>query len=98
MDIRTLKQRLDAAGLDSLRLQQPNPNTISNLIAFKTAVEQLADLPPLAPLVERIRRHTLYNQNTDAVSTDPQTIAQLTNLAEELRAVAIGIRDFLATS
>lgn len=98
MDIGVLKHRLDTADLDSLRVKQSNPQTISNLFAFKKSVEQLADIPGLAAFVQNIHNNPLYNQNVDAVSTAPQVIAQLTRSADELRSAAIGIREFLATS
>src|SRR5438270_13518475 len=95
MDLRTLKQRLNSVNIDGARLQQPNPQSVSNFLAFKTAVDQLADIPALTPLIQQIRAHPLYSQTTDMFSTDPQTIAQIIGLYNALRSAVTTISSFI---
>jgi hypothetical protein len=96
MDLRSLKERLDAAPLEASRLVQEGA-VLRNIAKFKQLVEFVGDLPPIEPLAYRIRTSTLYQIGADAFSLDASSASQLKALADELYLTVTGLQQALAS-
>jgi hypothetical protein len=91
MDLRSLKERIDALPLKTMRLGRDG-GVLKNIPAFKQLVESLADLPPFSELAENIRGSPLYPVGAEAFSFPEDQAKALHLTAEEFYLMALGLQ------
>ena len=96
MDLRIIKQRLDEAPLDSSRLRIEG-NTLKNIPAFRSLVETLADVPPLKPLADVLRKSGIYQIGAEAAGFAGDQAREIAGLADEFYLTARGLKKALET-
>jgi len=96
VDLRIIKQRLDEAPLDSSRLRIEG-NTLKNIPAFRSLVETLADVPPLKPLADVLRKSGIYQIGAEAAGFAGDQAREIAGLADEFYLTARGLKKALET-
>jgi hypothetical protein len=94
MDLIALRKKLDAIPIANVQVRLAN-NQVANFLAFKSAVDELATIPPLAQIAREIQLLPIYQQTNQVFPIDANTALQLRQRSDALFTTATALTQIL---